>query len=76
MLAQSQLNHIKTKYQHSNLARSGFFIFEENITNIREAFQKKNETWKIPYLRGGPGASFSICYNETFKMHKNHFKPF
>ena len=22
---------------------------------------------------GGPGASFSICYNETFKMHK---KPF
>ena len=51
MLAQSQLNHIKTKYQHSNLARSGFFIFEENITNIREALKKKPPTNIFGILR-------------------------
>ena len=47
---------------------------------LREAFKKKqnDETYgKLHILGGGgPGASFSICYNKTFKMHKSHFKPF
>ena len=36
------------------------------------SFQKKERRniWKIPYLRGGVSkGSFSICYNDTFKMH-------
>ena len=55
---------------------SCIYFVHGNSQFFREAFKKKNRRniWKIPYLRGGVSeGSFSICYNDTFKMHK---KPF
>ena len=64
----------------TNTNTSQIIIFSDQSNKLelkmqlREAFKKKRRNiWKIPYLGGVSKGSFSICYNDTFEMHK---KPF
>ena len=73
---QSKLSLVK----HGQKSKIGMVLKirdpEDLETVLREAFKKKNdETYgKFHILGGGVSkGSFSICYNDIFKMHK---KPF